>query len=148
MKGGDLLTGWFLQYNASGQVGVSDNLNGAWPYVTVYRVPEPAEVRDQTLQATAFRIKYSNGHKPRIEITSCAESEHWVFSVEDNGIGIEPQYFERIFLMFQRLHTRQHYSGTGIGLAICRKIVERHGGKIWLESRVGRGEMAKVTKSR
>jgi len=58
-------------------------------------------------------IKYCNGRKPQIEISSCAESKHWVFSVEDNGIGIEPQYFERIFQMFQRLHTRQHYSGTG-----------------------------------
>ena len=84
-------------------------------------------------------VKYCKGHKPQIEISSCAESEHWVFSVDDNGIGIEPQYFERIFQMFQRLHTRQHYSGTGIGLAICRKIVERHGGKIWLESQVGSG---------
>ena len=105
----------------------------------------PTVLGDSTQLSQLFQnligngIKYCNGHKPRIEVSSCAESEHWVFSVEDNGIGIEPQYFERIFQMFQRLHTRQHYSGTGIGLAICRKIVERHGGIIWLESQIGSG---------
>ncbi|MBI5559235.1 MAG: GAF domain-containing protein [Deltaproteobacteria bacterium] len=85
-------------------------------------------------------IKYrAPGQPPEITVAAEQRDNDWLFSVGDKGIGIEPQYFERIFQLFQRLHTREQYSGTGIGLALCKKIVERHGGKIWLESAAGQG---------
>ncbi len=76
---------------------------------------------------------------PRIHIDAKEENEHYLFSVSDNGIGIEEQYFDKIFQIFQRLHPRDVYGGTGIGLAICKRIIERHGGKIWVESKPGKG---------
>jgi PAS domain S-box-containing protein len=84
-------------------------------------------------------IKFRGEREPRIQVTATRQNDAWQFAVSDNGIGIEAQYFERIFLVFQRLHTRRQYQGTGIGLALCKKIVERHGGSIWVESRPDEG---------
>lgn len=84
-------------------------------------------------------IKFRSEKSPKIEISANKETDKWLFSVKDNGIGIDPKYSERIFEVFKRLHKREEYPGTGIGLSICKKIVERHGGQIWVESEPDKG---------
>ena len=91
----------------------------------------------QNLIANA--IKFRGAEPPRIHVGARREDGRWTFSVSDNGIGIDPKFFERIFVIFQRLHTREKYDGTGIGLAVCKKIIERHGGRIWVQSEPGGG---------
>jgi len=90
-------------------------------------------------------IKFSNDHSPRIHISSVIENDIVTISIKDNGIGIEPQYQDRVFTIFQRLHGKTEYPGTGIGLAICKRTIERHGGIIWYESEFGKGTTFKFT---
>jgi PAS domain S-box-containing protein len=107
--------------------------------------PLPTVVGDPAQLAQLFQNLVGNGVKfrgeaaPRVHVSAERDGGEWRLSVCDNGIGIEPEYAERIFVIFQRLHGRAEYPGTGIGLALCRKIVERHGGRIWVESRAGAG---------
>jgi light-regulated signal transduction histidine kinase (bacteriophytochrome) len=86
----------------------------------------------QNLIANA--IKFRADAAPRVELGVERQGEWWRFSCTDNGIGVDPEYAERIFVLFQRLHPRTQYEGTGIGLAMCRKIVEYHGGRMWLDT--------------
>ena len=84
-------------------------------------------------------LKFKKETPPKIYIDAIKNENEWIFSVKDNGIGIEEKFFDRIFNIFQRLHTREEYPGAGIGLAICKKIIQRYNGKIWVESKIGEG---------
>jgi PAS domain S-box-containing protein len=107
--------------------------------------PLPVIMANKTLINEVFlnlvsnAFKYRGEKKPEIEVGAMEEADKWTFYVKDNGIGIDPQFFDKIFIIFQRLQNKTEYSGTGIGLAICKKIIETHGGKIWVESEPGKG---------
>lgn len=115
---------------AGGQVVVD-------PLPMVQADPTQLSMLFQNLVGNA--IKFRGEKSPNIRIDAARKDEYWCFAVRDNGIGIAPEFAERVFVIFQRLHVQSEYSGTGIGLAICKRIVERHGGNIWFESEPGQG---------
>lgn len=102
---------------------------------------DPVQVSQLFQNLISNSIKFRSSNPPAIHISADKKDNDWVFSVKDNGIGIEKEYAKRIFTIFQRLHSDSKYPGTGIGLALCKKIVERHGGRIWFESRSGGGSV-------
>ncbi len=109
--------------------------------------PLPTVLADETQMVQVLQnlisnaIKFHGAEAPRVEVSARHRGHEWIIAVKDNGIGIDPKYHENLFKMFQRLHTNEQYPGTGIGLAISKKIVERHGGRIWVESKKGVGSI-------
>jgi light-regulated signal transduction histidine kinase (bacteriophytochrome) len=111
----------------------------------VTQSPLPTVVADESQLVRLFQnlvanaVKFHGKDLPRVHVGAVRQKEEWLFSVCDNGIGIAPEHFERIFLIFKRIYSQSEYPGTGIGLAVCKKIVEQHGGRIWVESQLGVG---------
>lgn len=97
------------------------------------------EIRQLLQNLIGNSLKFTGDRSPEIKIKAIRQEDNWLFSIQDNGIGIESRFYDKIFQMFQRLHCSSNYEGTGIGLAICHKVVTSHGGEIWLESQVGEG---------
>ena len=97
------------------------------------------EIRQLLQNLISNSLKFTCDRAPEIKIKAVRQEDNWLFSIQDNGIGIETRFYDKIFQMFQRLHSSSNYEGTGIGLAICHKVVTSHGGEIWLESQIGEG---------
>jgi signal transduction histidine kinase len=120
-----------------------ENIRESGAEITTDDLPTVSAVKSQMVQLVSNlldnAIKYRKDEPPRIHIAAERLEREWLFSIRDNGIGFEQQYADRIFRVFQRLHTEGRYPGTGIGLAMCKKIVERHGGRIWVKSAPGQG---------
>ena len=113
------------------------------PLPTVKADPRQLVQVFQNLIANA--VKFRDSRPPRVHISADRDGRGWRFTVRDNGKGMEVADLERIFLIFQRLHARGEYPGTGVGLAICKRIVERHGGRIWADSELGEGSVFMFT---
>ena len=117
----------------------------------VQRSPLPTVNGDETQLTRLFQnlvgnaLKFAGDEDPLIRVWAELRGEDWEFAVQDNGIGIAPEYQRRIFAMFAKLHSRSQYEGTGLGLALCSKIAQRHGGRIWVESEVGQGATFRFT---
>ena len=126
--------------------GLSSTLNEKQAQIKVDD-PLPTLEGDHTQLFQLFQnlisnaVKFHGAERPVVKISAKRDNSEWIFSIRDNGIGIDPEFFDRIFVIFQRLHERDAYQGTGIGLSIAKKIVERHGGKIWVESEPGTGSI-------
>jgi len=109
---------------------------------------EPTQLRQVFQNLIGNALKFTHVDAPEVNVTAEESAKEWRFSVQDNGIGIEPEYADKIFLIFQRLHPQGRYPGSGIGLSICKKIVERHDGRIWFESKPGSGTVFHFTLSK
>lgn len=123
---------------------LAEAISEAGGQVTADRLPTVPG--DETQLVQLFQNLIGNGLKyrkpqasPEVHVSAWQQGGEWIFSVRDNGIGIPPQHFDKVFQIFQRLHTRDEYPGTGIGLASCKKIIECHNGRIWVESAPGEG---------
>ena len=123
--------------------GLSSSLREAGAVVRHDGLPtvqgNPSQLTQVFQNLIGNAVKFRGAEPPEIHVSASRRDDEWLFLVRDNGIGIAPEYAERIFVIFQRLHGRNEYPGTGIGLAICKRIVTRHGGRIWVESQPGRG---------
>ncbi|HEX7465461.1 MAG TPA: ATP-binding protein, partial [Usitatibacter sp.] len=111
--------------------------------ITCDELPEVTGDRSQLVQLLlnllGNAIKYRGTEAPRVHVTGQTRADDWLFEVRDNGIGIAEKHHQQVFEVFKRLHDQKQYPGTGIGLAICRRVLDRHGGKIWVESKLGEG---------
>jgi light-regulated signal transduction histidine kinase (bacteriophytochrome) len=109
--------------------------HGPLPIIKV----DSSQIRQLLQNLISNAIKFHGDKPPKIHISAKESGKEWLFSVSDNGIGIDTEHLEKIFNVFNRLHTREEYEGTGIGLAICKRIINRHEGRIWVESEEGKG---------
>jgi light-regulated signal transduction histidine kinase (bacteriophytochrome) len=123
--------------------GLEESIRESGAQITRGELPTVMGDRSQLVQLMqhllANALKFHGATPPRVEVRAEREGEAWHICVRDNGIGIDPKHHERIFEIFQRLHDQQRYPGAGMGLAICRRVVHRHGGRIWVNSEPERG---------
>jgi light-regulated signal transduction histidine kinase (bacteriophytochrome) len=133
----------FLDVVKSALLLLDSSIRDSGAQVTWGDLPDITGDRSQLVQLMQNLISngltYHGDEKPHIHVSAERSGKEWIFSLSDNGIGIDPKYCEQIFEIFKRLHDQREYPGTGIGLAVCRRVVNRHGGKIWVESELGHG---------